>query len=119
MEASSLRELCVSDLAAADGDALVDHLQVRARVEARIEAGGGQQRRAHASRRTLAVRPGDVNDRIGRLRVAHDLDERSDAIECRQRVAAGLAGLDRLEIDVPVQPRQGFPDAGVQPLGGR
>ena len=79
--ADLLGERVVVDRLAVDGDALVDPLEVRARVGADPQALGHQQAGGDLGGRALAVRAGDVDHRVGLLRVAHGVDEAGHPIE--------------------------------------
>ena len=55
-----------------------------------------QDRVHHAARRRLAVRAGEVDRRVGPLRVARELHDGTDAVERRADVVLGRAGEDLL-----------------------
>ena len=75
MAAICSAKLVVADRLAVRGHPLVDPLEVGAGVRADGQALGHQQSGDHLRRRALAVRAGDVDDRVGPLRVAHRADD--------------------------------------------
>jgi hypothetical protein len=85
-----LGELLVGDRFEVAADALVDPLEVRARVGAHGETARDEQPRDHLGGRSLAVGAGDVDHRRRVLRIAHRRTQRSDVVERRRLDPAGL-----------------------------
>ena len=85
------------------GEALVDPAEVGAGVGADGEALSAQQGRGHGRRRSLAVGAGDVERRVGLLRIPQQLHEGPHAVEGGQRPPRRHG---RLEVDVGVEPGQ-------------
>ena len=75
-------------------DPFPDGGQVRAGEQAGAQAPGAQQALDHPGGRGLAVRAGDVDDRVGPLRVAEDRDERGHPVQGRLDGVLGAAGED-------------------------
>ena len=71
------------DRLAVQADPLAHGGQVRAGEQPGAQAAGAQQRVDHARGRRLAVRPGDVDDRVGPLRVAEQAREVGDPVQGR------------------------------------
>ena len=65
-------------------------LEVRAGVRADGQPVRHQQTGDHLRRRALAVGAGDVDDRVGELRIAHRRDDRLHPLERRRLDAPGL-----------------------------
>ena len=99
------------------GDPLVQPLEVRARVRADREPIRPQKRGAQPRRRALAVRTGDVDDGEGLLGLAHRARQRGDPLEGRERRTSGDAALDRLEVDVAVEPGERVAEGSVRAPG--
>src|SRR5581483_2122457 len=97
-----LGEVVVVDRLAVAGDALVDALEVRARVRPHGEARLDEELRHHARRRPLPVGAGEVDDGIGAVRIAEDVHERAHVVEVQTLDPSG-AGFD---VDVAVEPGQ-------------
>jgi hypothetical protein len=85
-----LGERLVVDRLGVASDPLVDPLEVGARVRADLQALRHQQAGDHLRRRALAVGAGDVDDRVGVLRVAHRRAQPGDVVERRRRDPPGL-----------------------------
>ena len=74
-------ELLVGQRLAVDADPLVHPFQVRAGEAPRAQVEGAQQRVDHPAGRGLAVGAGQVDHRVGPLRVAEELGEGPDPVE--------------------------------------
>ena len=112
-----LGELVVGDGLAVAADALVEAMEVRARVGTDRQTRLGHERRHHPGGRALAVRPGDVDDRVLPLRLVEDVDERAHPVERQPADGPRPRRGARLVVDVGVEPGQGvgeFHDDGVE-----
>ena len=92
----------VADRIEVPRQALVDALEVGARVGADRQSVLAQQRRDHPGRGSLAVGPGDVNDGIRLLGIAEYADELAHLLE-REAVDMARGGF---EVDVLVEVRE-------------
>jgi hypothetical protein len=86
-------ELLVGQRLAVDRDPLVDPLEVRTGEPARAQVQRSQQGVDHPAGGGLAVGAGEVDHRVGALRVAQQPGERADAVEGRLELGLGPAGL--------------------------
>jgi hypothetical protein len=89
------KHVVLGDRLAVEADALASVQQVRAGVEAGAQAVCPEERLDHASRRRLAIRARDVDDREGPLRPAEQVDQRADPIEARLHLVLWPAGEQR------------------------
>ena len=119
LEALQVRQeggkLFVVDRLGVAGNALVDPLEMRARVRPDGESGLREKARDHAGRGALAVRSRDVDDGIAPLRIAEQLDELAHAFE-RQAFDPACGGL---EVDVTIEPGQSVSERHVRILASR
>ncbi|CAB4707048.1 unannotated protein [freshwater metagenome] len=89
-------EAFVAERLAVHADALGHPLDVRAGEAAGAQVEGAQQRIDHPARRGLAVGAGQVDDGVGRLRVAEQLDQRLDPVQRRLQPGLGPAREQRV-----------------------
>ena len=85
---------------AVHADPLPDRGQVRAGEQAGSQPAGAQQRLDHPGGGGLAVGPGDVDDRVGPLRVTEQAGQRRDPVQGRLDRMLGPPG-DDLPLDLP------------------
>jgi hypothetical protein len=79
---------------AVQADPLPDVTQVRAGEPAGAQPVLAQQPLHDPRGRRLAVGAGDMDRRVGRLRVAEQVDDRGDPVQARHQVVLGRAGQD-------------------------
>ncbi len=92
-----VHEALPADRLRVQGDPLAHGRQVGAGEQPRAQAAGAQQRVDHPGGRGLAVRPRDVDDGAGALRVAEQAGEVGDPVQRRVDGVLGPAGSDPLE----------------------
>ena len=99
-------EVVVADRLVVPGEALVDPLEVRARVGADRQARRGQELDRDPHHRRLAVGAGDVDRRVRQLGRTEQRDQGLDPLERRRRAPSGgtRRQADGLEVDVAVEP---------------
>ena len=88
-------ERFIRDVLAIDANALVDALEVGGGVQTGAQAGGAQDRFEHRSRRSFAVRAGDVHAGNPEVRIAERFGEQSD-VRQPKLLHAGLLGRSEL-----------------------
>ncbi len=97
------RQVLVRDRSAVPPDSLVQGFEMRAGVEADGQAMAPQDRLQHPGRGALPVRPGEVDDGVGGLRVTQDPDQGPHPVQ-RQVVDDPRGDRAGLEVQVAVQP---------------
>ena len=93
--APGLVEALVGDRLAVDGDPLGHVRHVRGGEAAGPQPVRAQQRLDHGRRAALAVGPGQVDHRVGPLRVAEQLGQRGDPAQARRDPVLGPAAGQR------------------------
>ena len=76
-----LGELLGCGVAAQDAEPFFDRFEMGGYVRPGVQPVGEQEQSRHPCRRRLAVRAGDVDDRISLVRRAHRLDEQPDPLQ--------------------------------------